>query len=1018
MDDKENKVYILAKKIIIYITIIIISVYILIQLISLTKFSYTYMKYKNYGDELKKRCMNDYIEYETDRYQLFNNIMKYKLNNDNDNNANYLLILIISIIYSIIFSIILFTIIFKILYQFSQENNNYKYFYYLLILILGIIILGYIPLYLGLKIDNINLFNKYEKYINNTLRIFIILSIITVLIISLHSDDKINKLFILFIIGFFIGIIYYIKLIINLYINRDENVKYIDEDDKDIYYKYIYNIFGLKYYTNKISNMDKYKLNLYIFILIITLICIGIILIINRIPILYYDRSSIKNIINCLFYITNNEKCYNILFNNNSTKFIYNIIIIPLIILLIIYILINSTSTFNTYINKYLIDTPYTLYKKDLEKINKSFKNILHNDTISTNTKKIEKNIANTILLVLYNETFSDFLQTINEDQTLGLKWVKDGQTADETNLDEINSLKKNINITPEFQYDDDDYINYNDKNEYNINYYLNNKNNEDIFKIDKDLSQTCSKINTLILYFILKYIFFDVELNTDTDHIYYINNMDKMDKTNADNNAGNFDDYKGKLKTKIYIAIENYKTGEKNYLGEQLDNKNINNLNIRFNTKFSENLYDIGDDITQYKSLIELIIDRYIEYIINVKNTYIKNFEKDQIAPEATTFKITTNNLKMNFIKKFAIDNDSKSFINEYKNIIIESFKEINHILTTYEINSDEKEINKLSDEIIKNYNNYNDNDNEKNDKIVIKDKTDDQKNCNEEANKNEDGADNIKLVKVFVVLYFINYYILYMKNNYNDKMLESIFNFNDIETIYDSKKIRKDNFNVNEIKRKYLEELNFLKNILKSSINGEIFISDRLFENTASIETNNLVNLFNTYRLKIIDDIKELSIIDNKNIYDYTNDIDILVLLGNNTPTENFKSIRETIMSNIADTINKEILNLIDKIYSLQLNIYLKINEKNLDKINYNKIIKDINYDHNFDTYILNYKKTNTIEPKLNANDNNNNNDDEIIDENDIIKNKINAEKTSSLITLLILIYILSYISIQYIK
>ena len=113
-----------------------------------------------------------------------------------------------------------------------------------------------------------------------------------------------------------------------------------------------------------------------------------------------------------------------------------------------------------------------------------------------------------------------------------------------------------------------------------------------------------------------------------------------------------------------------------------------------------------------------------------------------------------------MNFIKKFAIDNDSKSFINEYKNIIIESFKEINHILTTYEINSDEKEINKLSDEIIKNYNNYNDNDNEKNDKIVIKDKTDDQKNCNEEANKNEDGADNIKLVKVFVVLYFINYY------------------------------------------------------------------------------------------------------------------------------------------------------------------------------------------------------------------------------------------------------------------
>ena len=251
-------------------------------------------------------------------------------------------------------------------------------------------------------------------------------------------------------------------------------------------------------------------------------------------------------------------------------------------------------------------------------------------------------------------------------------------------------------------------------------------------------------------------------------------------------------------------------------------------------------------------------------------------------------------------------------------------------------------------------------------------------------------------------------------MKNNYNDKILEAIFNFNDIQTIYDTKNIMKDNFNVNDIKIKYLEELNFLKNILKSAINGETFNSERLFENKVSTDTekkNNLKELFETYRLKIIDDIKEISIIDNKNIYDYINVIDIDILFSS---AENFKSIRETIMVD-TDNINKEILNLIDKIYSLQLNIYLKINEKNLDKINFNKIIKDINYDNNFDIHILNYKKTNTIEPKLNLIDNNN---DEIIDENDIIKNKIKVEKTSSLITLLILIYILSYISIQYIK
>lgn len=80
------------------IVFIVIFLVITDQIFSLTKFVYNYNKHYDYGQMLNTTCNTNYTEYETQRYQLCQNNMKIKIQNDNLNDRYYIIFFIMSLI--------------------------------------------------------------------------------------------------------------------------------------------------------------------------------------------------------------------------------------------------------------------------------------------------------------------------------------------------------------------------------------------------------------------------------------------------------------------------------------------------------------------------------------------------------------------------------------------------------------------------------------------------------------------------------------------------------------------------------------------------------------------------------------------------------------------------------------------------------------------------------------------------------------------------------------------------------
>jgi hypothetical protein len=85
----------LILKIIIFIIIFLV---IFDQVVSLTMFAYNYNKYYDYGKMMRATCDTNYTEYETERFQIAQNLMNIKIGNDNTNTRYHLIIFILSII--------------------------------------------------------------------------------------------------------------------------------------------------------------------------------------------------------------------------------------------------------------------------------------------------------------------------------------------------------------------------------------------------------------------------------------------------------------------------------------------------------------------------------------------------------------------------------------------------------------------------------------------------------------------------------------------------------------------------------------------------------------------------------------------------------------------------------------------------------------------------------------------------------------------------------------------------------
>ena len=143
----------------------------------------------------------------------------------------------------------------------------------------------------------------------------------------------------------------------------------------------------------------------------IVILFILILLIINKSNVLlkyYKEEINIGTLFEELFYKKNTDSY---LFKSYDVNILYNLILIPLIALFVIFVIINATKNVNTEINNNIIYNPLELYKQHLFDINSNFTNILSNDNIEYKiSKSVDKNIANSILLILYNDIFYNIL--------------------------------------------------------------------------------------------------------------------------------------------------------------------------------------------------------------------------------------------------------------------------------------------------------------------------------------------------------------------------------------------------------------------------------------------------------------------------------------------------------------------------------------------------------------------------------------------------------------------------------
>lgn len=899
----------IKNKSIYFIVFTIITIYILIQFISVSNFSYNYLKFQNYGDYLKKRCENDNIEYETNRYQLYNNILNYLLNNDIDNKSNYLIILIIYLVFAIIFTIIFTYILYIIINEIKNINlsnsNEFKFLCNILILFTCITSISYIPTYIGIKMDkNIKLNeNDFEgmmqKILYGLVGLCCIIIIIRLNVYNHFKEYTYSTTFIITLIGLYMGIVFYTKKIINYYKNniikinyKYNNIKNIEDrkkvilkrynndaeifdKDRDIISEYIIEILGLKYYKESILYADENNTNLYIYIIQIILIVLGIIFIINRLKglnKLYMDKNfTFKNFLDCILYKI--KDCENVLYKNHEIKVLYNIIFVPLCIILVIYIVINSTVNFNSNLNENIIIKPLIIYKRELKDINDSFKNLINNDKLDyTYLKSVNKNIANSILLVLYNDMFSDFL-SLDDDKVNGLKWnrisnteeINDSEelineelsielgrdkkefTQDEWNEFNISELhsdnyikvgnsyykpEKNIdnnikyvngiNITPEFHYtfnnEEDIVIDYNNLNEYNIEYYLNNKyNNNDIFKLNeysKAVNKQCDTINKYLVYYIIRKIFlYNPIANELKDNNY--NHIDETDRYRY---------YKNILKYKILKAIENIKK-EKNYLGiNKLDKKNNHKIN---------NIISIRnkDPKLNREDIIKLLnTDHYND--MNKINK-INKIKEDLIKANIYLDKSDINKI-LNFISS---DESYNNIINNNKlSIILEN--KINKLEEKLNLNKLLEKIDKIIEDYIRFiintqtsfYLNYNDCEN--------KDSCNYNINIIELKNKIINNDNEANLVR------FINTYKNNIKHTFKEINIK-LTEFNDDNVTEDGTKYKNekksklsnyiiDNYNLLN------KENNYLNNEIVS-LNNSICAIDNTNNNTSIIKKSN---------------------------------------------------------------------------------------------------------------------------------------------------------------------------------
>lgn len=717
--NNKTKQYILS-----IIIFIIIGLVIIDQIVRLTSFIINYDYNFNYGRMLKQVCGDAYFEYETERYNITQNLDKYYIKNDNFYNQYYQLIYAFSIIVGIIISFVFallfidttfsisdifkkvlnikkFSDVFSTIFESIKSYNIINVIYFLIKVLLIFYIILIIPIYLILAFTSnvdISPFNiNIGNIISHTL-IFSFLFLIKLNSKIFSNSDSETSMFIYYIfLILYICVIYFITNITKIYIKQKElndlkneyegettfdkqtfYYKYNKDsgDTNNIIYDYILSILGLNNINISYQSIFINSLNGFIAIfgiLVITLI------------IIYYLLEYFKSINYTFMDFLDNKW--------NDSFMLYYFAIIPFTILFIIFLVVIATKEYNTLINRNMIYKPTNLYKNNIYILNDIFKSLIKNDEVDKYNKSIQRNVANGIFLTLFTELFNNMHNS-------------DG-----------------IDIIPELKYDEDTYValkdddksyNYNSMKEYDIDYYLNNKTkNSNIFYVKNN----CNNINEeLLATFMFNSMApfklsndnkrYDEEeaqfiLKTNTIQLYITLYINSLVFTNNILNNNNY------IGSKELLYSNNYET-----------NNRLTDINEIYKTIIKNFDYDtlygiLNKKIDEYDNVIINILKSYINmklsiYIITC--SYLKticqcNNENDIYFEEFKDNDELKN--KINTILKKKGDNTTKikkKYIVIVSKILKETFTNINDMMS----NKLEYRNNYiLTNFIIKNYNN-----------------------------------------------------------------------------------------------------------------------------------------------------------------------------------------------------------------------------------------------------------------------------------------------------------------------
>ena len=382
-----------------FIIFVVIFIIILDQLFNMTKFAYNYTNCYDYGDLMKKTCNTNYIEYETNRFQIAQNIAELKIDNDNYKYRYDLLIPICTIILSLYMTSFLIYLMINTSFEeafisflsgtitdalpgsaqnvLKLDDSNVDnlsgyvskmtltetlFFIGKIIIIMYLIFITPVYFILKYKYDiNLSPFNdigpdpvKISIYTINSLMVTLIIGLkLKNPIISYFSDSMSLVLA--------IGTFLLMTMVVDIYISESNvNTSYekdhsklvtlsnrysvdVGNIDTNITLKYISDVLGLNDFT---LSPTKYNhkgiiIVLFIFLVAIIILILGLLLLIKGHVSIFDD------------FLSSEEGL--------DSDILYYNIFIPFLILTIIFFIVIATKEYNTYINKYIIYRPYNL---------------------------------------------------------------------------------------------------------------------------------------------------------------------------------------------------------------------------------------------------------------------------------------------------------------------------------------------------------------------------------------------------------------------------------------------------------------------------------------------------------------------------------------------------------------------------------------------------------------------------------------------------------------------------------